>query len=423
LPKGLKPEFSINPDINAKVSFWMQGDITQLAADAIVSPATPALSALTSTATKIHTAGGRDLTAECKKKGGSVQFGQVVQTVRGKLPAKCVLHAVAPPDDFKTLTTAITGALRFVDGSRIKTIGFPTIGDGRALVAAIREFLEDPDNRARVDRIVVVVDEWRDVKSYYHLIPEFFPVDVAEFGVPIGAIPTWAVAGPDYFALHPLPPEFRAKYAFDDEINARVSFWMRGDSSQLVCDAIVNAASEWLSPGGGICGVIHAAAGPELAKECRKRGRCPTGKAALTHGFNLPAKYVIHAVGPTRQDPVALKSAYVETLKYINGKDIRSVALCCISTGIFGYPIRPATHIALETVRKFLSDPGNRAKTDRIIFVVFKPSDVEVYYTLAPSYFPVTPDASPVPDSLDEPSLVTDSTESPSPVPDSLDGP
>lgn len=205
-------------------------------------------------------------------------------------------------------------------------------------------------------------------------------------------LPTWSVAGPKSLKAHPVPEDIKDKLKFqpNHEINTKVSFWMRGDSASLAADAIVNAANEGLYAGGGICGVIHHAAGPELQEACKKVSPCPTGKAALTEGFKLPAKYVIHAVGPVGEKPELLKGAYESTLNYVDGEKIRSVGLCCISTGIFGYPIRPATHIALETVRTWLENEENRNKTDRIIFVVFESRDVKVYYQLAHEYFPLT---------------------------------
>jgi len=164
---------------------------------------------------------------------------------------------------------------------------------------------------------------------------------------------------------------------------------VRGDITKMEVDAIVNAANEDLLPGGGICGAIHSAAGPELAAACRAHGPCETGGAAKTPGFGLYAKYVIHAVGPVGERPAELQRAYESTLAYIDGEDLRSVAFCCISTGIFGFPIEPATKIALETVRSFLECEENRAKTDRIVFVVFLQGDVAVYDRLAPYYFPI----------------------------------
>lgn len=205
-------------------------------------------------------------------------------------------------------------------------------------------------------------------------------------------LPTWSVAGPKSLKSHPVPEDIKDKVKFqpNQEINSKVSFWMHGDSASLAADAIVNAANEGLWAGGGICGVIHRAAGPQLQEACLKVAPCETGKAALTEGFKLPAKYVIHAVGPVGEKPELLKGAYESTLNYVDGEKIRSVGLCCISTGIFGYPIVKATHIALETVRTWLENEENRNKADRIIFVVFEQRDVKVYYKLAHEYFPLT---------------------------------
>jgi O-acetyl-ADP-ribose deacetylase (regulator of RNase III) len=202
-------------------------------------------------------------------------------------------------------------------------------------------------------------------------------------------LPTWQTAGPDYYRSTPLPPD-PPLYPISDAINSKLSFWMGGDSAALAADAIVNAANSGLSAGRGICGVIHSAAGPELEDACQEIGHTPTGQAALTPGFRLPAKYVIHAVGPMGEDEELLTSAYKSTLAYLDGDEIKSIGFCCISTGIFGYPIRPATHVALKTVREFLDVPENLEKTERIIFVVFEPRDVAVYYELAPLYFPLT---------------------------------
>ena len=201
-------------------------------------------------------------------------------------------------------------------------------------------------------------------------------------------LPTWKEMGPKALADHP-PKTFSPLFPFNDEINEKVTFWMKGNSAILECDAIVNAANAHLARGGGICGVIHKSAGPELAKACKEIGYTATGKAAITPGFNLPAKYVIHAVGPIGEHPKELQSAYQSTLDYIDGDKVKSIGFCCISTGIYGYPIVPATKIALQTVREFLENEENRKKTDRIIFVVFEPRDVQVYYQLAHNYFPI----------------------------------
>ena len=214
--------------------------------------------------------------------------------------------------------------------------------------------------------------------------------------VTLDELPVWGSRDVrKYYKLNPLPEDFEPKRQVNDEINSKITLWMRGDSAALACDAIVNAAISELLPGGGICGVIHSAAGPELARECREIGHTPTGKAAITKGYNLPAKHVIHAVGPIGENEPALISAYQSVLGYIDGEEVRSVALCCISTGIYGYPIVPATHVALSTVRDWLEDEENRKKTDRIVFVVFQPRDVKVYWKLAQLYFPLGPGPEP----------------------------
>jgi O-acetyl-ADP-ribose deacetylase (regulator of RNase III) len=201
-------------------------------------------------------------------------------------------------------------------------------------------------------------------------------------------LPTWKVAGPNYYPSHPLPTD-APLFPVSDAVNDKVSFWMRGDSAQLQVDAIVNAADPGLPRGDGMSAVIHQAAGPRLAAACKQIGHVATGKAALTDGFSLPAKYVIHAVGPVGEDEPSLVKTYRSTLSYLDGSKIRSIGLCCISTGIFGYPIRSATHVALRTVREFLDSNNNLARTDRIVFVVYDPGDVDVYLDLAPLYFPL----------------------------------
>ena len=201
-------------------------------------------------------------------------------------------------------------------------------------------------------------------------------------------LPTWASEGLELVQNNP-PKKFEAKYKADTEINEKISFWMRGNSAKLACDAVVNAANSYLAPGGGICGVLHGASGPEMAADCRKIGHTPTGKCAVTKGYKLPAKYCIHTVGPIGEQPEKLQQAYENTLACIDGEKIRSIGFCCISTGIYGYPIKPATRIALETVRKFLDVPENREKTDRIVFVVFERGDVAVYNQIRHEYFPL----------------------------------
>ena len=135
------------------------------------------------------------------------------------------------------------------------------------------------------------------------------------------------------------------------------------DITTLAVDAIVNAANEQLIPGGGVCGAIHGAAGPELARACAAMAPCPTGQARITPGFALPARHVIHAVGPVWRggsagEPDLLASAYRASLALAREHGCRTIAFPAISTGIYGYPLEEATGVAVETVRGFEPEAG-----------------------------------------------------------------
>jgi len=135
------------------------------------------------------------------------------------------------------------------------------------------------------------------------------------------------------------------------------------DITGLVVDAIVNAANELLAAGGGVCGAIHRAAGPDLARECNaivaRGGPCPTGEARITKGYNLTARHVIHAVGPVwhgggQGEPEQLAGAYGNSLTLLKDNGLKTIAFPAISTGIFGFPADLAAKIAVSTTAHFL---------------------------------------------------------------------
>ncbi|MCS6853454.1 MAG: O-acetyl-ADP-ribose deacetylase [Elioraea sp.] len=147
----------------------------------------------------------------------------------------------------------------------------------------------------------------------------------------------------------------------------------QGDITRLAVDAIVNAANEALAPGGGVCGAIHRAAGPELWEACRPLAPVPAGGAVLTPGFRLPSRFVIHAVGPRWQgggqgEAERLASCYRESLARLREVGGRSIAFPAISTGIFGYPADEATKVAVGSVRDDLCTHGDDVE---VVFVCF----------------------------------------------------
>ncbi|HOU35966.1 MAG TPA: O-acetyl-ADP-ribose deacetylase [Candidatus Omnitrophota bacterium] len=173
---------------------------------------------------------------------------------------------------------------------------------------------------------------------------------------------------------------------------------IQGDITKVRVDAIVNAANRSLSGGGGVDGAIHRAAGPRLLDECRTLGGCETGQAKITGGYGLPAKFVIHTVGPvwyggSHDEEKLLADAYRNSLALAVSRGLKSIAFPAISAGAYRFPFEKAAGIALSTVKKFIeSHPDS---LERVVFVLFSRSDYDVYLRLRGELFPgLSPDPS-----------------------------
>ena len=169
-----------------------------------------------------------------------------------------------------------------------------------------------------------------------------------------------------------------------ESLTNRISI-IQGDITKLEVDAIVNAANSSLMGGGGVDGAIHRAGGPAILAECReivaRQGRCATGQAVITSGGNLPAKYVIHTVGPVwhggnNNEPKLLENAYRNSLKLAVGNGIETIAFPNISTGVYGFPKDKAAEIAVQAVTKYLAE---NEQIKQVYFVCFDQENYELY--------------------------------------------
>lgn len=166
-------------------------------------------------------------------------------------------------------------------------------------------------------------------------------------------------------------------------MNDRIEI-VHGDITRLEVDAIVNAANRTLLGGGGVDGAIHRAAGPKLLEECKTLGGCAVGEAKITKGYNLPAKYVIHTVGPVWQggnkgEDNLHANCYKNSLELAVEHKIKTIAFPAISTGLYSFPIERATKIALNTAKDFLTKDS---KIEKVVFVCFSESDFNIYKNL-----------------------------------------
>ncbi|CAH1112783.1 unnamed protein product [Psylliodes chrysocephalus] len=229
---------------------------------------------------------------------------------------------------------------------------------------------------------------WEDEKQKYSKMSVDEKRQIYKSYVKLDDIPTWKQFADNKKLLPKIEmlPNCEIDNTKNSTLADKISYFS-GDITHLEIDAVVNAANSSLLGGGGVDGAIHRAAGGTLKEECKTLGGCPTGEAKITGGYKLPAKHVIHTVGPQGEKTDLLKNCYKNSLKLMLDNKLRSIAFPCISTGIYGYPNLPAAHVAAYTVRKHLE--ANAGAVDRVIFCLFMDEDKKIYEGLLQSYFPL----------------------------------
>ncbi|XP_015786145.1 uncharacterized protein LOC107363435 isoform X2 [Tetranychus urticae] len=203
--------------------------------------------------------------------------------------------------------------------------------------------------------------------------------------VDLSSITSWTL----YALANHIAGESNGPWQYNETINNKVSLFI-GDITNLEIDCIVNAANKKLAGGGGVDGAIHKAAGMEsLKKACKLLGGCETGDAKITGGYKLPARYIIHTVGPVGEKPDLLKSCYTKCLDLMKSHNLKSIAFPCISTGVYRYPNEHAAQVACSSVREWLDREPEYVKTiDRVIFCLFMEVDIKAYKNTMATYFP-----------------------------------
>ncbi|XP_036309077.1 ADP-ribose glycohydrolase MACROD1-like [Pipistrellus kuhlii] len=317
--------------------------------------------------------------------------------VPGPLAQLCVAGRLlgAPPPWRGTLACArqarsrACGPLSAPDANGPRTRSPAGVGPWEALAVGRRAGVCTWTPLALAAKVDPNTTNWREAKSFLKGLSDkqreehYFCLDF----IRLNNIPTWKEA-----AKGLAPKVEETKYKKDEHLNEKISLF-RGDITKLEVGAIVNAANNSLLGGGGVDGCIHRAAGPLLTAECRTLKHCETGKAKITGGYRLPAKYVIHTVGPivhgapSASQAAMLRSCYLSSLALLVEHKLRSAAFPCISTGVFGYSREAAAEVVLFTLREWLEQ--HKDNVDRLIICVFLKKDEDIYLQRLPHYFPV----------------------------------